>query len=161
MRVIPYLFYLLLIASHHVIWQEYTSIYGIVINLAALAVVLVALYRDAVPAAWFGFFCGIVSAAGLPGVLGWYGLAMALLAVGVCYARVQLNLDTIRPRLLLAAGAVLVYNLVSVGAGYMDGFPPISWSSAILGAVYTTLVAWPFFLIKERIVTVKKIREIF
>lgn len=161
MRAIPYVFYLLLITAYQVLLQDIISIYGVVVNLAALAVVLVALYRDTVPAAWFGFFCGVVSAAGLPQVLGYYSLAMALLAVGVGYVRVQLNLDTIRPRLLLAAGAILLYNLVCVAASYVEGFPPLSWSSAILGAVYTSLVAWPFFLIKGGVVTVKKLRAIF
>jgi rod shape-determining protein MreD len=161
MRVIPYILYLLLVAMHVVIWRDITSIYGVTVSLSALLVVLVALYKDFVTAAWFGFFAGLVSAAALPHLLGWYALIMAGLAVAVSYTKEQLNLDTIRPRLLLVAGGILLYNLVSLGVSRSGGFLTLSWTSAVLGAAYTTLIAWLFFLVKEGVITVKKIKSIF
>ena len=54
-RYIPFVLYLLLIAMHEVIWRDFTVLYLIAINVPAMLVVIVAIYKSELTAAWFGF----------------------------------------------------------------------------------------------------------
>jgi len=64
MTIIPYLIYLLLVALHVVILKDVTTIYTVPLNLSAFLVLAVTLYKDDMTAIWFGFFAGLVMAAG-------------------------------------------------------------------------------------------------
>ena len=161
MRVLPYLFYLILIAIHVVILQDLTAVYAATINLPALIVLLVAVYKDDVPATWFGFFAGLTAAAGLPFGLGWHALVMAALALAVWYVRQRLNLESLGARLLLVVGGVLLHNVATLVIVRADSFVTLLWASALTGAVYTTIFAWLFFLAREGRVTYQKIRALF
>ena len=161
MRLIAYFLYLLLIGLHLVVIRDVTSILGVVINLPAALVLLFALYKDEVPVTWFGFAAGLVAAAGLPDLMGWYALIMAVLALAACFVRERLNLDSLKAKLLLVLGGVFVHNLVGLIISKTDGFLVLVATSALAGAVYTTLIAWLFFLFKEGKLTVAKIKAIF
>lgn len=161
MKIIAYIFYLLLIGLHMVIVRDVTSLLDAVINLPACLVLLVALYKDEVPVTWFGFLAGLVAAAGTPSRLGWYALLMAVLALAACFVKERLNLDSLKAKLLLVLGGVFIHNVVSLIINGADGFMLLLATSALTGAVYTTLVAWLFFLFKEGKLTVEKIKSIF
>jgi cell shape-determining protein MreD len=96
-----------------------------------------------------------------PAQLGWHGLIMAGLALVACRVRERLNLDSLRARLLLVLGGLLTHNVIVLLISQADGFLINVFTYALAGAVYTTLLAWFFFLVKERIITVEKIRTIF
>ena len=162
MRVIPYLIYLLLIAFHVVILQEATSIYTAYLDIPALIVLLVAIYKDDVPATWFGFVAGIVAfAGGPPAQLGWQGLLMGVLALIACQVRDRLNLESLRAKLLLVAGGFLVHYTIVLLISRADGFLLSLATYVLAGTVYTAVVAWLFFLFKERVVTIGRIKAIF
>ena len=161
MRVIAYILYLLLIGMHVVIWRDVTSVWGVVINLPACLVLLVALYKEEVPVTWFGFLAGLVAAAGTPDRAGWYALLMAVLALAACFVRERLNLDSLKAKLLLVLGGVFVHNVAGLIISGTDGFFLLLATSALTGAVYTTLIAWLFFLFKEGKLTVEKVKSIF
>ncbi|MCP4684635.1 MAG: hypothetical protein GY867_04215 [bacterium] len=161
MNIIAYILYLLLIGMHAVIWKDVTSIFDVVINLPACLVLLVALYKDEVPVTWFGFLAGLVAAAGAPDRMGWYALLMAVLALAGCFVRERLNLDSLKAKLLLVLGGVFVHNVGSLIISGTDGLFILLGTSALTGAVYTTLIAWLFFLFKEGKLTVEKLKSIF
>lgn len=162
MRVIPYLIYLVVIAFHMVMLQSLTSIYTAVINLPALIVLMVAIYKDDIPATWFGFAAGIVAfSAGPPAQLGWQALLMAALALVACQVRDRLNLESLKAKLLLVIGGILIHNTVVLLISRADGFLLNLATFVLAGAVYTSVLAWLFFLFKERIVTVERIKSIF
>ena len=60
MRAIGYLLYLILIAFHEVILRGGTSIAGVSINLPAIIVFSVALYRSEAEAVWFALIAAMV-----------------------------------------------------------------------------------------------------
>lgn len=161
MKIIAYFIYLLLIGLHLVILRDVTSLLGVVINLPAALVLLVALYKDEVPVTWFGFAAGLVAAAGIPSQMGWYALIMAILALAARFVRERLNLDSLKAKLLLVLGGVFVHNLAGLIVSRTDGLPMLVATSALTGAVYTTVIAWLFFLFKEGKLTVEKIKSIF
>ncbi len=160
-RLIPYLLYLILTGAHVVILAQISSIYSVQINLAALLVLLVAIYKSELAGAWFGFFVGLVLSAGTPGLVGWHALWMTVLAVAAFHARERLNLDSLYAKLLLVLSGVLLHNiLVLITTGATDFWYQFL-TSAIPGAIYTAVAAWLFFLIKEDRITVKKIKALF
>jgi hypothetical protein len=160
-KIIAYIIYLLLIGLHVVVLRDMTGILGVVINLPAALVLLVALYKNEVSATWFGFAAGLVAAAGVPGRMGWYALLMAVLALAACFVKERLNLDSLKARLLLVLGGVFVHNAAVLVISRADSFLILVASSALTGAIYTTLIAWLFFLMKEGRLTVEKIKSIF
>lgn len=160
-RYLPFLLYLLLIAMYEVIWRELTAFYFIAMNLAAMIVVIVAIYKSEIVAAWFGFFAGLVLSAGRPETMGWHALVLSVLAVGVFHVRERLNLDSIYSKLLLITGTVFVHNVFSVIVNDTPGFLYMLWAYCLPSAAYTTIVAWLFFLFKERKITVQKIKSVF
>jgi len=161
MKLIPYLMYLLLIAGHATILRQVTSIYGVTISLAVLTVLLVAIYKSEFTALWYGFVAGLVVAAGVPSQMGVHALVMTALAVGAFHTRERLNLDSLYAKVLLVAGGVLVHNIALLALQPGPGFWFLLISAALPGALYTTLLAWVFFLIKEKRVTWQSIKAIF
>ena len=112
-------------------------------------------------ATWFGFLVGLVLAAGSPVNMGWHSLAMAGVGLGACHVRERINLDSMWAKLLLVAGGVLAHNILSMLINRSGDFVLLFVSSALTGAVYTVILAWLFFLFKEGVITVQKIRSMF
>jgi len=162
MTIIPYLIYLLLVALHVVILKDVTTIYAVPLNLPAFLVLAVTLYKDDVTAIWFGFFAGLVMAAGGPSSqLGWQALVMASLALVGCYVRVRLNLDSLKAKLLFVLGGIFLHNLAVLIISRTDGFLFYVVSYAVTGAIYTTVIAWFFFMIKEKRITAARVKALF
>jgi len=161
MRVIPLIIYMLLLSFHVVIFKDITSIWGATINLTALLVLLVSLYKDDISAGWFGFIIGLVSAAALPEQMAWYTLLAFILALVGCSVRERINLDSLKARLLVIFGCVLLYNIISLIISHRDSFFYLLASTALPGAIYTTIIAWLFFLYKEGKLSFKHLKEMF
>ena len=161
MRVIPYIIYLLIIGLNQVILRDITNIYGASLNLAAFLVVAVALYKSELTAAWFGFAAGIVISAGEPQLIGWHALIFTLLGVIAYHVKERVNLESFYSKLLLIFGGVLIENIVALLMVGSNAFFYRLWSVALIGAVYTVVVALIFFLFKEGIITARKVRSIF
>lgn len=160
-RIIPYLLYLLLLGMYQVIWREVTSVWGVSINLAALMVLLVALYQSEMKTVWFGLVVGMVLAAGTPALMGWHALVLAALGLIAFHVKQRLNLDSLQAKLLVVLGGLVIHNALCILIAGGHGFFYLLWSSAVTGAAYSTLVAWVFFLLKEKRVTWRKVRSIF
>ena len=160
-RLIPYLLYLLLVGLHQVILRDVTLIYNAAINLPAILVLAVAIHKSEISALWFAFLVGVVMAAGMPSAIGWHALILSALALAAFHFRQRLNLDSMYSRVLLVSGGVLVHNILSLLVNQPDAFIYQLWSNALLGAVYTSLIVWVFFLFKDGKITFQKFKEIF
>lgn len=161
MKLLPYLLYLMLIAMHEVIWREMTAFYFVALNLPAMIVVVVAIYKSETTAAWFGFLSGLAIAATRPGTMGWHALVLAAIAVAVYHIREKLNLESVYSKLLLIIGAVFLHNIISIIVNGTDRFFYMIWMYCLPSTAYTTLVAWVFFLFKERKITAEKVKSVF
>jgi hypothetical protein len=160
MKVLPYIVYLIFIALWVVILRDLTSVYYASINLPALIVLLVALYKSDLTAAWFGFWAGLVGAAATPQLMGWQTLIMVVLALAGSLAKVRLNLDSLKAKLCLVGGGVLLHNVITLAISQSQDFPFLLLASAITGVLYTCVAAWLFFLLKEGLITYEKVKSI-
>jgi cell shape-determining protein MreD len=161
-RIIPFLLYLFLIAAHQVMLRDITSIHTVDINLTALVVLVVSVYKTELVVAWFGLAAGMVLSAQNPEYMGWSALWLTGLGLAGFHARDKLNVESLYARLLLVGCGVLLHNLlVMVTASGLADFWFKSITEALPGAVYTTLVAWLFFLIKEGHITWAKVKALF
>jgi rod shape-determining protein MreD len=149
MKVIPYILYLLLIAFHEVLLRNLTSIQGVTLNLPAIVVLTVALYRSELTAVWFGFVVGVVMSAGNPEVMGYNALVLSVLAIVAFHARERLNLDSFAAKLILLIGGVLIHNIVTILVNQQPEFVYQLWRLALPGTVYTGVVASIFLSLLE------------
>ena len=161
MRILPYLLYLMMVAMHEVIWREMTAFYFVALNLPAMIVVIVAIYKSETTAAWFGFSAGLVIAAARPETMGWQALLLAIIAFAVFHIREKLNLESVYSKLLLIVGAILVHNIASIIINGTDRFFYMIWMYCLPSTAYSTLVAWVFFLFKEHKITSEKLKSVF
>lgn len=160
-RVIPFILYLLLIALHGVMLRGITTVFTAEINLAALIALMVAVYKPELEATWFGLAAGLVLAAGMPDLIGWHALWLAGLGLLAYHARERLNLDSLYAKLLLILGGILLHNILVLITFGAEDFWFLLVTAALPGAVYTTLIGWLFFLVKEGRITWTRIKALF
>ena len=160
-RALPFVLYLLLAGMHIVVIDNATVIYTARINLVAMMVLTVAIYKPELVAVWFGFVMGLVLAASSPDLIGWHVLWLAGLGFVGYHTREKLNLDSLYAKLLLIVAGVLLHNiLILLTNGATDFWYQLA-VGALPGAVYTALPAWLFFLFKEGRITLAKIKALF
>jgi rod shape-determining protein MreD len=160
-RVIPFILYLLMIGLHQTITKDVTAIYSTAVNLSGLLVLLVAVYKPELVAVWFGFAAGLVVAAEEPGMLGWQALALTAIGLAAFHVRERLNLESLYAKLILILAGVLLHNIAIILLRGGEGFFFLLLVSAFPGAVYTMVIAWIFFLVKEKKITLQKVKAIF
>lgn len=160
-RILPYLFYLWLVAMHQVFLGDVLAIFGVHLNLPVLLVLLVPLFKSEIASCWFGFLTGLVAMAGVSSVTGWNALTMAAIAFMAFHTKDKMNLESIYSKLILVFLGAVIYNAVNLVMVRGDGIFILLGAKALAGAVYTTLAAWLFFLVKEGRITFRKFRAIF
>lgn len=161
MRIIPYIIYFLIIALFKVIFQDMLTIYGVSINITALLVMIVAIYKSEMSALWFGAVAGLVLSASTPQLFGAYFLTTATLGIVTYHCREMLNLESLYSRLLLIFLGVISYSVLILFVNSIDGFGYLLITNILPGALYTTIIGWIFFLIKEDRITFLKIKSLF
>jgi len=159
--LIPYLLYLFFISGYEILLRDHLIVAGVTINLAALMVVAVATYKSELTSMWFGFAVGLVLGASEPRLMGWYTLATATLGLTAFYLRTRLNLDSLKARLILVFGGVLTYNIALLVIHWSNQFLLRVFDTALLGAIYTVLLAWVFFSVKDGRWTMARLRSLF
>lgn len=160
MRFIPYLLYLFLIAFYRTILADFLSIGPVEILLVALIVILVALSEDYLTSLWFGFAAGLVYDAPDPSHFGVHMVLLSFLGVLMVRAKERFNLESRIGRVLLIAAGLMVYS-VPYTLIYNSGVGDLSrllLRSAIPSVLYTSLIAWIFFVIKSNALSRNKIK---
>ncbi len=160
-KLLPYFIYFWLIAMHQVFLADVLSIFGAKINLVAMIVLLVAMYKTEISATWFGLCVGIIGFGGITEISAWQALIMALFGLIGFNIKETLNLDSLFARLSLVFSGVLLHNIIMILIELNENILISILNSAITGAVYTTLVCSLFFLIKDGIFTFEKTKSIF
>ena len=149
MNILVYFLYLVLIAAFEVLGRPLTTFWGVSVNLPVLIVLSVAWTKPELTGVWFGFWAGLVMAAGTPLVMGWQVLAMAFVAWGAFHARERLNVDSLLARLSVMFAGVLLHNALTLLITQSEAFLYQLWRTALTGAVYTSLLAYLFFRLRE------------
>lgn len=160
-RYIPYVLYALLLGLYEVILGDLTSIAGFKVNLLILIVAVVALHKSEIESAWAGFFLGLVGISMNPELLGWEALVVSFLAIAVFRSRQKLNMDSVWSRVAVVAGAALVFTSFQVMLESWSSLPRRLLEYVPPVVIYTSLVAWLFFLVKDGKITFKRFRRIF
>ncbi len=149
MNILVYFFYLVLIAGFQVIGQPLTTFWGVSINLPVLIVLTLAWTKSELTATWFGFWAGLVMSAGNPQIMGWQALIMAILGWGTFHVRERLNVDSLAARLSVMFAGILIHNALTLLVTQSEAFLYQLWRTALAGAVYTSLLAYLFFRLRE------------
>lgn len=160
-KAIPFILYLLLIALHEVITRDVTAIATSAINVAALVVLVVGIYKREMVVVWFGFAAGLVLVPERPDVLGWHALVLAAVGLATFHVRERLNLESLYSWLVLIFGGVLLHNVLVLVINGGHSLAYLCLVSALPGAAYTAAIGWLLFLLKEKKITYQKIRSLF
>lgn len=160
MRVIPFIFYLFLIAFFDVVLEGPTTFFDAAINVPAIFVLIVAIYKPEIVVVWFGFGVGVVLSAGNPMLIGWHALALAAMAFAAFQVKERLNLASVYSKVYLIFGGILVHNLMTTLIEQPEGIAYLFWT-VLTGAAYSAVFGWLFFLFKEGHFTISKIRSLF
>ncbi len=161
MKIVPYILYLFLLALHMTLLSDFLSIQGFSINLAVLLVSLIAFYKEELVALWFGVFVGIVYGSVDPSIMPWQVLMLAVIALVVHQLSIGMNLDSITSRLIILVVAIFVHTIISSALISTDDFFYNIYRIILPSTLYTLVIGWLFFLIKDSHVTGKKIKSLF
>ena len=161
MKIIPYILYLFLIAFHHTIFSELTSIYGAAIDLTVLLVALIAIYKGEVATLWFAFAAGIVAGTPRPDLMPWEILILCVGAIIINRLISGINLESITSRLVIIGG-FLFFHAIAINLVLFAGeFLYVLWRSIIPGTVYSLIIAWLILLCFDGRITWTKIKALF
>lgn len=164
MRIIPYILYLLLIAFFRINLSDIFAIGGIEIILTPLLVILVALYKEPIEAVWFGFAAGLVYDATDPSHLGIQMLILSLMGVATAHIKERFNLDSLKSRVVIVGIALIIYaiphTLIYTTSGTSE-FLRLMFYVTLPSAIYTTIVAWIFFLFRAGHLSYGKLKSLF
>jgi cell shape-determining protein MreD len=161
MKIIPYILYLLLLACYNTVLSEIISIYGVAVNLAVLMVALVALNKSEPVALWFAIAAGIVAGSVRLDLMPWQVMILGLAAITVNHIGRRVNLDAILSRLLILAGVILIHTLIFAILVTPDNIPYLIYRIVLPSTLYTLIIGWLFFLIKDGHLTWAKIKALF
>lgn len=160
-KYIPYLIYLWLIALHNVFLADLTSIFGIKINLTILIILLVTVFKAEIDILWFSFVAALVAYAGMNEMLAIYILLTTGLAITAYHLKERMNLEATPAKLLFVLSGVVIHNIILLILSGLDNFFILLVKQGLLGSVYTSIIAWVFFMAKEKRITFRKLRSIF
>jgi len=161
MRVVPYIVYLFLLSFFEVILVEPLSIGAAHIALAPLMISLVAIYKSQTVAIWFGAAVAFVVNTGAPDAAAVGMIVAALIALGANYFKSRLNLESLPAKIAVVGVGCLLFELARVTfLSTADVFYVYAVDS-LPSTVYTSVVAYVFFLFKDRYISYARIREVF
>ncbi len=165
MSVIPYILYLYLLGFHVTILSDLTSIFGVTIDLAALMVCLIAIYKSELTALWFAIAAAVIVGtwAGAPNLanIPWEMLFLGGLALAVRHLSVRLNLDSTASKLLLLAGGLLFHRLALTLVISQADFFTLLYRYIIPSVLYTWCLGWLYFLYHDGRITWAKFKALF
>jgi hypothetical protein len=160
-KYLPYLIYLTIIAGHHTLTSDITSIFGASINLAGIMVILVAVFKTEMAAIWFGFAAGLVVGTGQVPDMGWHTMSLALLGMASYHVKESMNIESLYSRVAVLLCGLIAHNLFMALALNSGDFIHLTWSWAIPGAIYSSLVAWLILMIRDGSLSPRSFRSIF
>jgi len=161
MRIIPFILYLFLITFHVAILGDLTAILGIKFNMFVLMVTLVALYKGDGEAIWFGFFAGLVFGSQRLDLMPWEIVIATLTAIVVKEISTRINFESIASRVIIIGSCVLLHDILIILLISAREFFFLFTRYVLPGVVYTVILGWLFFMIKDGRITWQRVKALF
>nr|MBN2278582.1 hypothetical protein [candidate division Zixibacteria bacterium] len=161
MRIIPYILYLFLLALHLTILADITSIYGAVIDLTALLVTMVALYKGETTTLWFALCAAIIAGTQRLDLMPWEMFALPAIGLAANHISSKLNLDSSLSRILILAAFLFIHGILMTLLISTSDFIYMFFRSIIPGTVYSLIIGWLFFQLKDGRITWQKAKALF
>ncbi len=161
MKVVPYLVYLFVLSFFQVILSEPLSIGAAHIAIAPLIISLVAIYKSQTEAIWFGAAAAFVVNTGAPDAAAAGMIVAALIALGANYFKSRLNLESLPAKIAVVSAGCLLFELTRVTFLSTADVFYIYAVDSLPSTVYTSVVAYMFFLFKDGYISYARIREVF
>ncbi len=161
MRIIPYILYLYLLAFHYTILSDLISIYGATVDLAALMITIIAMYKDELTAFWFAFAAGIVAGTFRLDLMPWEILFLTGFAVLINHISRRINISAITARMIILAGFLIVHETLTILLISSESFLYLMYRYVLPSTVYSLIPGWVFFLIKDERLTWNEIKAQF
>lgn len=161
MRIIPYIFYLFLLALHLILIKDITTIYGASIDLTVLMITLVALYKSETATLWFAFCAGIIAGSIRLDLMPWEMLSLVIPALSVNQIGTRINLESVTSRLILMAGFLLIHQSIVTLVISSSDFPTLIYKAILPGTIYTLIIGGIIFQTIDGRITWKRIKTLF
>jgi hypothetical protein len=161
MKIIPYLFYLYVLAIYNTILSDIISIYDVTIDLAAVMVGLIALYKSESVAVWFSLMAAFVVGTPRLELVPWEMVVLAISALIINRASNRINLEAVSSRLLMLAALILVHGTIMALLTSRGELVYMVYRMVLPVTAYSLLLGWLFFLFKDGHITWKKMKAIF
>jgi hypothetical protein len=161
MKIIPYLLYLYLLAFYNTILSAILSVYGAAIDLTAITVGMVALYKRESTVLWFAFFAGIVAGTTRPEIMPWEILLLTGFGIFINQLSIKINLDSMASRMIVLGGFFIVHKaLISILMSSEAAFFVIC-RYVIPSTLYSLVISGVFFLVVDGYLTWPKFKALF
>jgi hypothetical protein len=161
LKLLPYLIYLFLISMFQILLEEPLSIGTAHLALAPLIIALVAIYKSQVVAIWFGASAAFVVNTGAPEGAAAGMIVAALIAIGANYFKSRLNLDSLPAKVAVVSAGCLLFEIARVTFISTSDVFHIYLVDTLQSTAYTAVVAYVFFLFKDRYISYERVREVF
>lgn len=149
-KVLPYVFYLLLISFFQILLSDITSIMGARIAILPLVIFLISIYKNDAEAIWFSAAAVFVTYTVDPIRAGTLMIVAALLVSAAGYLKARLNLGSRAIKISFIAFGTLILESISQILITYDGFLYTLVRFILPSTLYTTLVSAFFFALVDK-----------
>jgi len=161
MKIIPYIIYLYILGLYYTILSDLTVIYGATVDLAALMVALVALYKSETAALWFAISVGIIVGSRRLDLMPWEMAILAVLALIVNQISARMNLESSISRLILLAVVFLIHQSVIAFLVSSDDLFFVMYRTILPGILFSLLIGWIFLQFRDVHATWRRFKALF
>lgn len=161
MRVIPYILYLYLLAFHYTILSGVVAVWGVTVDLTALMVILVGLYKSETTALWFAVGAAVVSGTLRLDLMPWELFLLGSTALVVSRVSIKMNLESITSRLIILGGFLFIHQLAITLLTSPDDIVFMLYRSIVPCTLYSLIIGWFYFQFKDGRITWQKVKSLF
>ena len=159
MKIITYILFLFLLAFHRTILSEVTSIYGAIIDLSAMMVALIGIYKSESTALWFAMAVAIVSGSQNLELMPWEMLILGFCALMANQVSNRVNLESMTSRVMIIAAVVFIHRLILLVVISPELIIYLLYRDILPCMIYTVIVSWVFFHVKDSKITFGKAKS--
>jgi hypothetical protein len=149
------------LAFHYSILSGITSIYGVRIDLVALIVALVALYKREMAVLWFSLSAAIVAGTSNLEIMYWEMILLAGSGLIINQISTRINLESMTSRVLILAGFLLIHNIFITFLISSADVLFQTYRVILPSTLYSLIIGWFILQIKDGKITWRKTKELF
>jgi len=160
-KILPYILYLFIIAFYRTLLIDPLSIFGAVIDLSAMMVALIGLYKNENVALWFAIGVSILIGSQQLHVMPWEMLVLGGGALIVNQCGFRMNLESVMSRIMVLGAFIFVHQIAVSLLVSPDIILYALYKKILPSVIYTVIIGWVFFQIKDGKITFQKIKSLF